>query len=71
MLKHLPRLLAIWTVVARYRLDTVLPQPLPPRLGLLIGLIRLHPLWWSSADRAARPESRRTGELSGHQLQAW
>ena len=59
MLKHTPRLLAIWTIVARYRLDTVLPQPLPPRLSLLVGLVRLHPVWWSSAARAARPDRLR------------
>jgi ubiquinone biosynthesis protein len=27
MLTHLPRLLAIWTIIARYRLDTLLPPP--------------------------------------------
>ncbi len=59
MLKHLPRLLAIWTVIARYRLDTVLPRPMPLKVQALVTLIRLHPLWWLSAGRARQPERLR------------
>lgn len=59
MLKHIPRLLGIWTIVARYRLDTVLPGPLPPQLAPLVLLVRLHPLWWTSGARAARPDRLR------------
>lgn len=55
MLRHLPRLLAIWTIIARYRLDTVLPTPMPAKVRLLVLLIRLHPLWWVSGGRAAAP----------------
>jgi ubiquinone biosynthesis protein len=35
MLTHLPRLLAIWTIIARYRLDTLLPPP-PGLRGTLL-----------------------------------
>jgi ubiquinone biosynthesis protein len=59
MLKHLPRLLAIWVIVARYRLDNVLPEPMPPKVRMLVLLIRLHPLWWISGARAARPDRLR------------
>lgn len=59
MLKHLPRLLAIWTVIARYQLDTLLPRPMPLRAKLVVTLIRLHPLWWTSFERAQQPERLR------------
>lgn len=59
MLKHLPRLLAIWTVLARYRLDTLLPRPMPPAVQAAVLLLRLHPLWWLSGRRAAQPDRLR------------
>ena len=46
MLRHLPRLLTLWRVAARYRLDTLLPLPPHPLLSLLLLLFRLHPAWW-------------------------
>ncbi|MDP2226595.1 MAG: AarF/UbiB family protein [Moraxellaceae bacterium] len=55
MLVHLPRLLAIWTVIARYRLDTLLPPPPGLRGHVLLALIRLHPLWWVAGARARHP----------------
>lgn len=59
MLKHLPRLLAIWTVIARYRLDTLLPPSSQPSLRLLLWLLRLHPAWWLADARAQQPERLR------------
>ncbi len=59
MLKHLPRLLAIWTVIARYRLDTLLPPPPHLRARLMISLLRLHPAWWLAGSRARKPERLR------------
>ena len=55
MLTHLPRLLAIWTVIARYRLDTLLPPPPGIRGTLLVMLLRLHPVWWLAGARARHP----------------
>lgn len=55
MLTHLPRLLAIWTVIARYRLDTLLPPPPGLRGTLLLFLLRLHPAWWLAGTRARHP----------------
>ncbi|HEX4869246.1 MAG TPA: AarF/UbiB family protein [Moraxellaceae bacterium] len=59
MLQHLPRLLAIWAVIARYRLDTLLPPPPTARARLVLVLIRLHPLWWLTGARARSPERLR------------
>ena len=55
MLTHLPRLLAIWTVIARYRLDTLLPPPPGLRGMMLLLLLRLHPAWWLAGNRAHHP----------------
>ena len=55
MLTHLPRLLAIWTVIARYRLDTLMPPPPGLRGTLLLILLRLHPAWWLAGARARHP----------------
>lgn len=55
MLAHLPRLLAIWTVIARYRLDTLLPPPPGLRGHVLRLLLRLHPAWWLAGGRARHP----------------
>lgn len=55
MLTHLPRLLAIWTVIARYRLDTLLPPPPGLRGMTLLLLLRLHPAWWLAGARARHP----------------
>lgn len=55
MLPHLPRLLAIWTIIARYRLDTLLPPPPGLRAMLLLVFLRLHPAWWMAGARARHP----------------
>lgn len=59
MLKHLPRLLAIWGVIARYRLDTLLPPPPDLRARFFITLLRLHPAWWLAGRSARQPERLR------------
>lgn len=59
MLKHLPRLLAIWAVIARYRLDTLLPPPPDWRARAVLCLLRLHPLWWLADRRSRQPERLR------------
>lgn len=59
MLQHLPRLLAIWAVIARYRLDTLLPPPPTLKARLVVLLLRLHPLWWLAGARARSPERLR------------
>lgn len=59
MLQHLPRLLAIWAVIARYRLDTLLPPPPTLQARLVLVLLRLHPLWWLAGARARSPERLR------------
>lgn len=59
MLQHLPRLFAIWTVIARYRLDTLLPTPADARLRLFVFLLRLHPAWWLAGRRAYEPQRLR------------
>jgi ubiquinone biosynthesis protein len=59
MLQHLPRLLAIWTVIARYRLDTLLPPAPGLRPRLIILCLRLHPAWWFAGRRARQPERLR------------
>lgn len=52
---HLPRLLAIWTIIARYRLDTLLPPPPSLRGMILLFLLRSHPAWWLAGQRARHP----------------
>lgn len=59
MLKHLPRLLAIWTVIARYRLDTLLPPPPHQRAAMILFLLRLHPAWWFAGSRAQKADRLR------------
>lgn len=59
MLKHLPRLLVIWAVIARYRLDTLLPPPPGLRGVFLLFCLRLHPAWWLAGARARRPDRLR------------
>ncbi|MES2918016.1 MAG: AarF/UbiB family protein [Pseudomonadota bacterium] len=59
MLQHLPRLLAIWAVIARYRLDTLLPPPPSLQARLVLVLLRLHPCWWLAGRRARSPERLR------------
>lgn len=59
MLKHLPRLLVIWTVIARYRLDTLLPPPPDFRARFIVSLLRLHPAWWLAGSRAHRADRLR------------
>lgn len=59
MLKHLPRLLAIWSVIARYRLDTLLPPPPGFRSFFLLLCLRLHPAWWLAGNRARRADRLR------------
>lgn len=59
MLKHLPRLLAIWSVIARYRLDTLLPPPPSLRARLMLFLLRLHPAWWLAGARAHKADRLR------------
>lgn len=66
MLRHLPRLLMLWRVAARYRLDTLLPLPPHPLLSLLILLFRLHPAWWlAGADGRGHDRLRRACEELG------
>lgn len=44
MIPHLSRLLELWRISARYRLDTLFePETLPPKARHLLALIRLHP----------------------------
>jgi ubiquinone biosynthesis protein len=59
MLQHLPRLLTIWTVIARYRLDTLLPPPPDLRARFFIFCLRLHPAWWLAGRRAHEPQRLR------------
>lgn len=59
MLQHLPRLLAIWTVIARYRLDTLLPPPPDWRARFALFCLRLHPAWWLADRRAREPQRLR------------
>lgn len=59
MLQHLPRLLAIWAVIARYRLDTLLPPPPSTTARVVLLLLRLHPYWWLAGTRAQAPERLR------------
>jgi ubiquinone biosynthesis protein len=59
MLQHLPRLLTFWTVIARYRLDTLLPPPPSLRARFLILCLRLHPAWWLAGRRAREAQRLR------------
>lgn len=59
MLQHLPRLFAIWTIIARYRLDTLLPTPPNWRARLAVFCLRLHPAWWLADRRAREPQRLR------------
>jgi ubiquinone biosynthesis protein len=59
MLKHLPRLLVIWSIIARYRLDTLLPTPPGIRGVFLLFCLRLHPAWWLARRRAQRADRLR------------
>lgn len=59
MLQHLPRLLAIWAIIARYRLDTLLPPPPSLKARLVLVLLRLHPAWWTAGARARSPQRLR------------
>ncbi|PQA48270.1 ABC1 kinase family protein [Amnimonas aquatica] len=56
MIRHWPRLLQLWTVFARYRLDTLLPPPPGAAARLALLAIRLHPAWWLAGDNATRPD---------------
>ncbi len=56
MIRHWPRLLQLWTVFARYRLDTLLPPPPTPLARFALLAFRLHPAWWTGAARASQPD---------------
>lgn len=56
MIRHLPRLLEIWGILARYRLDTLLPTPPFLLARLVILCFRLHPAWWLKHRKAESPE---------------
>lgn len=56
MIRHWPRLLQLWTVFARYRLDTLLPPPPTALARLALLAFRLHPAWWTGAARAGQPD---------------
>ncbi len=56
MIRHLPRLLQIWTVLARYRLDTLLPPPPTALARLLLNLYRLHPAWIFAGERSQQDD---------------
>jgi ubiquinone biosynthesis protein len=56
MMRHLPRLLALWSAFARYRLDTLLPTPPSLLAGLILLAFRVHPAWWFGGANARRPE---------------
>ena len=56
MMRHLPRLLVLWSVFARYRLDTLLPPPPSLLAHLAIIACRLHPAWWFAGAQAQQPE---------------
>lgn len=59
MIRHWPRLLELWRIAARYRLDTLLPSPPNALAGLLRAGFRLHPAWWLAGARAQRPDRLR------------
>lgn len=56
MIRHWPRLLQLWRVFARYRLDTLLPPPPSASARFALLLFRLHPAWWTAGAQAQRPE---------------
>lgn len=49
MMSHALRLLQIWSICARYRLDSLLPPPPSLAARLLLLAFRLHPAWWTGA----------------------
>ncbi len=50
---HFYRLLVIWSILARHRLDSLLPGTAPLALRVLVWLFRLHPAWWWPRRRSA------------------
>ncbi|MEO6698969.1 MAG: AarF/UbiB family protein [Paraperlucidibaca sp.] len=56
MMRHLPRLLVLWSVFARYRLDTLLAPPPTMLARFVLIAFRLHPAWWFAGANAQRPE---------------
>lgn len=56
MMSHALRLLQIWSICARYRLDSLLPPPPSLAARLLLLTFRLHPAWWTGASRASQPD---------------
>lgn len=56
MMQHLPRLLVLWRVFARYRLDTLLPPPPTALARFVLLMFRLHPAWWFAGANAHGPE---------------
>lgn len=46
LLSHRARLLELWRIAARYRIDTHLPVEVAPNLEPVARLIRLHPAAW-------------------------
>ena len=48
MIRHWPRLLELWAIAARHRLDTLLPPPPTATARLVLLAFRLHPAWWST-----------------------
>src|SRR5699024_2209255 len=46
LLSHRARLLELWRIAARYRIDTHVPLEDAPQLQTLTRLIRLHPAAW-------------------------
>lgn len=56
MMQHLPRLLVLWRVFARYRLDTLLPPPPTALARVVLLAFRLHPAWWFAGANAHGPE---------------
>lgn len=66
MIRHWPRLLVLWSVAARYRLDTLLPPPPSATARLALLAFRLHPAWWLSGADGRRPDRvRRAFETLG------
>jgi len=55
MMRHWPRLLQLWRVAARYRLDTLLPPPPTAAARLALLAFRLHPAGWSAGAAARNP----------------
>ena len=55
MIRHWHRLLQLWTVAARYRLDTLLPPPPTAAARLALLAFRLHPAWWTASAAEQNP----------------